>query len=191
MKRIYLIDQRDSFVYNLVQLLRESCGAAVMVVPETRLAEQGSLEDASGLLLSPGPGVVEEHEATLALLRRLREERSSLPVLGVCMGHQEIGVICGMELYPLPHPQHGVESQVIWHDESHKPMRVGRYHSWALRQTPKSRSAVEVTATTDEGTVMAIRHRQLPWMGVQFHPESILTPDGAELLREWTKSCPE
>jgi anthranilate synthase/aminodeoxychorismate synthase-like glutamine amidotransferase len=189
MKRIYLIDQRDSFVYNLVQLLRESCGAAVMVVPETRLGEEGCLRDASGLLLSPGPGVVEEHEATLALLRHLRTERSPLPVLGVCMGHQEMGVLCGMELYPLPHPQHGVESQVIWCDGSHGPMRVGRYHSWALRETEQSRSQVEVAATTEDGTVMAIRHRQLPWIGVQFHPESILTPDGAMLLRAWTDSC--
>lgn len=181
---IYLIDQRDSFVYNLLQILREECGACVTLLPEAALPG-ADLPDADGIILSPGPGVVEEHPATLDLLRR----ESGVPILGICMGHQEIGTLYGMELYRLDHPQHGIRSRVEWTD-GREPMEVGRYHSWALRETVVSREAIEVTARTADGTVMALRHRHLPLEGWQFHPESILTPLGAHLLRHWCAASP-
>lgn len=180
MTKLYLIDQRDSFVYNLVQILREQCGAAVTVVAEEALADCSALEGADGVVLSPGPGVVAEHEAVLELLRRAPD----LPFLGICMGLQEIGTLGGMELCRLDRPRHGVASPVVWTDG--RQMEGARYHSWALRETPRSRDAIEVTArTADDGTVMAIRHRTLPREGWQFHPESILTPEGPALLRRW------
>ena len=189
MKKLYLIDQRDSFVYNLAQLLREGCGAEVRVIPEEALAEPGVLDGADGVVLSPGPGVVEEHPLSLRFLRRQAEMPDPLPVLGVCMGHQEIGALCGMELYRLDHPRHGVASQVTWRNRSYPTMTVGRYHSWALRETDESRSQISILADTVEGgVVMAIRHRTLPLTGLQFHPESILTPQGGLLLSDWCRT---
>ena len=114
---------------------------------------------------------------------------AGLPVLGICMGHQEIGTLYGMELYRLDHPQHGVGSLIEWRDGTYPPMCVGRYHSWALRETEVSRPQIAVTAeTVEDRVVMAIRHRELPLVGLQFHPESILTPDGARLLGNWCRS---
>ena len=189
MKKLYLIDQRDSFVYNLAQLLREGCGADVSVLPEEALAESDILEGADGVVLSPGPGTVEEHPLSLHFLRRLAAMPDPLPVLGVCMGHQEIGTLYGMELYRLDHPQHGVASRITWRDRSYPPMTVGRYHSWALRETDESRSQIRILAdTAEDGVVMAIRHRTLPLAGLQFHPESILTLQGGLLLSDWCRT---
>lgn len=189
MKKLYLIDQRDSFVYNLAQLLREGCGADVSVLPEEALAEPGVLDGADGVVLSPGPGTVEEHPLSLHFLRRLAAMPDPLPVLGVCMGHQEIGTLYGMELYRLDHPQHGVASRITWRDRSYPPMTVGRYHSWALRETDESRSQIRILAdTAEDGVVMAIRHRTLPLAGLQFHPESILTLQGGLLLSDWCRT---
>lgn len=189
MKKLYLIDQRDSFVYNLAQLLREGCGADVRVLPEEALVESDALDGADGVVLSPGPGTVEEHPLSLGFLRRQAEMPDPLPVLGVCMGHQEIGTLYGMELYRLDHPRHGVASRITWRDRSYPPMTVGRYHSWALRETDESRSRIRILAdTVEDGVVMAIRHRTLPLTGLQFHPESILTPQGGLLLRDWCRT---
>lgn len=185
-RRIALIDQRDSFVHNLEQLLREDCGADVTLLSEEALGETGLTECFDGLILSPGPGVVAEHRPTMDFLHRWRATEAPLPLLGVCMGHQELGSLFGMELYPLTHPQHGVRSEVRWRSAPLPPMQVGRYHSWALRETEASRAEVEVLGeSTEDGVVMAIGHRHLPAVGLQFHPESVLTPDGALLLRRW------
>lgn len=189
MKKLYLIDQRDSFVYNLAQLLREGCGADVRVLPEEALAESGALDGADGVVLSPGPGIVEEHPLSLRFLRRQAEKPDPLPVLGVCMGHQEIGTLYGMELYRLDHPRHGVASRITWRDRSYPTMTVGRYHSWALLETDESRSRIRILAdTVEDGVVMAICHRTLPLAGLQFHPESILTPQGGLLLSDWCRT---
>ena len=185
MKKLYLIDQRDSFVYNLAQILREECRAEVEVLPEEALSRPGLLEGADGVILSPGPGV-EEHPDVLHFLHR---RPAGLPVLGICMGHQQIATLYGMELYRLDHPRHGVGSLIEWRDGTTPPMCVGRYHSWALRETEASRPQIAVTAeTVGDRVVMAIRHRELPLVGLQFHPESILTPDGARLLSDWCRS---
>ena len=186
MKKLYLIDQRDSFVYNLAQILREECRAEVEVLSEEALSRSPLLEGADGVILSPGPGVVEEHPDVLHFLHR---RPAGLPVLGICMGHQEIGTLYAMELYRLDHPQHGVGSLIEWRDGTYPRMSVGRYHSWALRETEVSRSQIAVTAeTVEDRVVMAIRHKELPLVGLQFHPESILTPDGAHLLSDWCRS---
>ncbi len=182
---IALIDNYDSFTYNLVHLLRE-LGADVDVRRNDRFALD-DLAAADGIVLSPGPGIPEE--AGL-LIDTIRAYAGRKPILGVCLGHQAIGEVFGARLENLSQVFHGVQTPVsitasdYLFDGLGSEIPVGRYHSWVVAREGLP-DCLEPTAFSAEGQIMALRHRQLDLRGVQFHPESILTPDGRTIVGNW------
>ena len=180
---IFVLDNYDSFTYNLVQMLGE-LGAELEVRrnDQVTLAEIGAMRP-QALVLSPGPG---RPESAGILLDSIRHFSGKLPILGVCLGHQAIGEVFGGQVVSAPALVHGKATEVL-HDGKTiyqglpSPFSAGRYHSLVV--APDSVPAVlEVSATTAAGVVMGLRHRELPIEGVQFHPESILTGEGRHLL---------
>lgn len=187
--RVLVVDNHDSFVHTLTGYLRE-LGARVELI-------EADAADAAGLgrmipahdavMLSPGPGRPRDAGASVDVALLCAE--LGTPLLGVCLGHQAIGAAFGAEVSEAPELMHGMVS-VVEHDGSALfdgiPSRfeVGRYHSLALAESDLPEE-VGVTARTESGTVMAIAHRSLPIHGVQFHPESVLTPHGYRLLANW------
>lgn len=182
--RIFLLDNYDSFTFNLYQLLRE-LGAEVTVArnDEQTVDEVAARADEfDGVVLSPGPCTPREAGITVPLVRAMA---GRLPILGVCLGHQAIGAAFGGEVVRAPRLMHGKVSPI-----SHRgvgvfaglpnPFTATRYHSLIVAR-PTLPAALEVTAEAD-GLIMGLRHRELPIEGVQFHPESILTPVGKDLL---------
>lgn len=186
--RIAVIDNYDSFVYNLVHLLTH-LGAEVDVWRNDSF-ELSQLAAYDGLLLSPGPGL--PREAGL-LLEVVRHYAGRLPILGVCLGQQAIAEAFGGQLRQLPEVRHGiatpchccVDDEVLFRHLS-SPFWVGRYHSWVVEESTLP-TCLEATALTEQGEIMALRHRWLDVRAVQFHPESILTPQGEQMLRNWMK----
>ena len=179
--RVLLIDNYDSFTWNLVQGLR-MLGAEVLVRRNDTLDARGARALApSHLVVSPGPGAPREAGCSSALIEALGAE---LPVLGVCLGHQCIVEVYGGRVGAAARLMHGKTSE-IHHDargvyrELPSPFTAGRYHSLAAQLVP---DALEVSARSDDGEVMGVRHRSLAVEGVQFHPESVLTPAGQRLL---------
>lgn len=181
-----VIDNYDSFTYNLVQLLGE-LGAEMTVVRNDRMGvEEASSLAPEGVILSPGPGGPDAAGISLELVRRLG---SSTPILGVCLGHQVIGAAYGARVVRGPRPVHGKGSPIHHRGRAlfrglPEPMEVGRYHSLVVSSEDLP-DCLEVTAWTDDGVVMGLRHRSHPVEGVQFHPESILTPEGRLLLQNF------
>lgn len=182
-----VIDNYDSFTYNLVQLLG-ALGERCLVVRNDAMTVAQLLEvDKDRVLLSPGPGRPEDAGVSLDLLRALPE---SMPVLGVCLGHQAIAVAFGAQVGPAVRLMHGKADEVIHEGEgilAGLPPRfpAGRYHS--LSVTDLAGSPLQRIAEAGDGTVMAIRHRSRPIYGIQFHPESILTPDGKTLMANFLR----
>ncbi|HTF90040.1 MAG TPA: aminodeoxychorismate/anthranilate synthase component II [Planctomycetota bacterium] len=180
---ILLIDNYDSFTWNLVQALA-SLGAEVCVQRNDALDVSALLAlGASAVVLSPGPGRPEAAGVCPELLRRLPD---SMPLLGVCLGHQALVQQYGGRIEVDPVPVHG-KATLVHHDggalyrDLPDPFAAGRYHSLHTRREGLPRE-LELAAWTSEGLVMGVRHRELPRHGVQFHPESILTPEGIRLL---------
>ena len=180
-----LIDNYDSFTYNLAHLFGE-LGVDVVVRRNTEIDEaEAERLLPSHLVISPGPGRPADAGATVAIVRRLGDRR--VPTLGVCLGHQAIVEAFGGEIGPARELVHG-KASTIRHDGQSifsglpEEFQAGRYHSLAATRIPES---LEVVATCDDGEVMAVRHRELPVHGVQFHPESILTPLGPTLARNF------
>jgi anthranilate synthase/aminodeoxychorismate synthase-like glutamine amidotransferase len=181
---ILLIDNYDSFTYNLVHLFQE-LGAEVVVRRNDEIdAAEAERLAPSHLVVSPGPGRPAESGATVEIVRRLAP---TTPTLGVCLGHQAIVEGFGGEVGQAKRLVHGKASAVS-HDGRGifaglpEEFQAGRYHSLAATRVPDE---LEVSATTEDGEVMAVRHRQLRVDGVQFHPESVLTPDGPRLCRNF------
>ena len=181
---ILLVDNYDSFTYNLVHLFEE-LGAEVVVRRNDEIAADEAESTApSHLVVSPGPGRPQQSGATLDVIRRLAP---TTPTLGVCLGHQAIVEVFGGEVGYARELLHGKASPVR-HDGTGlfaglpEPFDAGRYHSLAATRLP---DALEPTAFAEDGEVMAVRHRELPAVGVQFHPESVLTPDGPALARNF------
>jgi anthranilate synthase/aminodeoxychorismate synthase-like glutamine amidotransferase len=181
---ILLVDNYDSFTYNLADLLGQ-LGADVLV----RRNDEVSPDEAerlapSHLVISPGPGRPENAGETPAILRRLGER---VPTLGVCLGHQAIVQLYGGEVGRARELVHG-KATAVSHDGRgifaclHEGFQAGRYHSLAATSVP---DVFEISATAADGEVMAVRHRQLRLDGVQFHPESVLTPNGLDLIRNF------
>ena len=183
--RIVIIDNYDSFTYNLAHLVK-SLGAEVTVLRNDRFALE-ELEAFDKIILSPGPG--SPSEAGL-LLDVIRTSAGRKPMLGVCLGHQAIGEVFGARLENLRDVFHGVatEGRQFGTDPLFRglPERIvmGRYHSWVVSREGFP-DCLEITAVSDEGQIMALRHREFDIHGIQFHPESVLTPDGAVILRNW------
>ena len=181
---ILLIDNYDSFTYNLAHLFGE-LGAEVVVRRNDAIGpDEAEKLGASHLVISPGPGRPADAGATVELVRRLA---TTTPTLGVCLGHQAVVEAFGGEIGQAKRLVHGKPSEID-HDGRGlfqglpERFEAGRYHSLAATTIP---DALEVSATCAEGEVMAVRHRQLPVDGVQFHPESVLTPVGPELARNF------
>jgi anthranilate synthase/aminodeoxychorismate synthase-like glutamine amidotransferase len=177
---ILLVDNYDSFTYNLAHLFQE-LGAEVTVLRNDEVdADAAERMAPSHLVISPGPGRPDDAGATLAIVERLAP---TTPTLGVCLGHQAIVQVFGGVIGPAQQLVHGKASSVE-HDGRGifaglpDPLEAGRYHSLAAAEVP---DVFEVSARTDDGEVMAVRHRDLPVNGIQFHPESVLTPDGHAL----------
>ncbi len=183
--KIVLIDNYDSFTYNLFQYLEEE-GAEVTVVRNDQF-RIGQLEAYDKIVLSPGPGI----PAEAGLLEEvIRTYAPTKPILGICLGEQAIGEVFGGQLYNLPHVFHGVQTpaHIVADDyifrSLPKDIQVGRYHSWVV--TPEGLPpCLEVTAVSDEGQIMALRHKEYDVHGIQFHPESILTPEGRRMIHNF------
>ena len=184
--RLLLVDNYDSFTYNLVQAFLV-LGADVIVHRNDALTVAAAEALApTHLCISPGPGTPRQAGVSMAMIAHFA---GRIPVLGVCLGHQSITEVFGGEVVRAPRLMHG-KTSVITHDGRGvfagvpSPCEVGRYHSLIAR--PESLpAALEVTARTEQGEVMALRHRELVVEGVQFHPESVLTPDGPAMLRNF------
>ena len=180
--KIVIIDNYDSFTYNLSHLVKE-LGAEVTVVRNDQFALP-ELEAYDKIILSPGPGI--PSEAGL-LLNVIRTYAGSKPILGVCLGHQAIGECFGAQLTNLSEVFHGVatEGTQFGNDPifAGLPQRItmGRYHSWVVSKDGLP-SCLEITAESDEGQIMALRHREYDIHGIQFHPESVLTPEGRKII---------
>lgn len=183
--KIVIIDNYDSFTYNLSHLVKE-LGAEVDVVRNDQF-QLSQLEQYSKIILSPGPGIPSEAGLLLDVISTYAGRK---PILGVCLGHQAIGEVFGARLENLCDVFHGVATPChILADDAlfsglDRDITVGRYHSWvvAREQLPY---CLEVTAESDEGQIMALRHREMNVRGIQFHPESVLTPDGKKMLQNW------
>lgn len=182
---IVIIDNYDSFTYNLSHQLK-ALGAQVDVVRNDAF-QMSRLEPYDKIVLSPGPGVPEEAGLLNDVIRRYAGRK---PILGVCLGHQAITEVFGGRLENLRTVYHGVQTptHIINHDYlfEHLPetFEAGRYHSWVVSRSGLPDS-LEVTAISDDGHIMALRHRTYDVRGIQFHPESILTPEGARILQNW------
>jgi anthranilate synthase/aminodeoxychorismate synthase-like glutamine amidotransferase len=181
---ILLVDNYDSFTYNLVHLFEE-LGAEVVVRRNDEIdADEADRLRPSHLVVSPGPGRPEDSGATVEIVRRLAP---TTPTLGVCLGHQAIVEAFGGEIGRARELVHG-KAAAVSHDgrgifaDLPQGFQAGRYHSLAATRVP---DALEVSATSADGEVMAVRHRELPVDGVQFHPESVLTPVGPDLCRNF------
>jgi anthranilate synthase/aminodeoxychorismate synthase-like glutamine amidotransferase len=181
---ILLVDNYDSFTYNLAHLFQE-LGADVQVVRNDAVdAEAAERLAPSHLVVSPGPGRPADSGATLEIVSRLGPK---VPTLGVCLGHQAIVEAFGGKVGQAKRLVHG-KASAVRHDGAGlfarlpEPLEAGRYHSLAATRVPE---CLEVCATTEDGEVMAVRHRELPIDGIQFHPESVLTPDGSLLAKNF------
>jgi len=192
MARLVVIDNYDSFTYNLVQHL-ETLGATCDVILNDASDVAGIAARApDGIVISPGPCTPDEAGVSLGTVTQLS---GSIPILGVCLGHQSIGQAFGGRVVRAGRLMHGKTSPIL-HDgktifsELSNPFTATRYHS-LLVERDSLPDVFEVSAWTSEGEIMALRHKTLPVEGVQFHPESILTEEGMALLKNWLRSLPE
>lgn len=183
--RVLVVDNYDSFVYNLVQYLAQL--GADTVVRRNDVVELDEVSEVDAVLVSPGPGTPERAGRSMDVVARCAER--GVPVLGVCLGHQAIGAVWGGVVERAPELLHGKTSLINHSGDGvlaglPSPFTATRYHSLTIR--PDSMPAeLEVTGRTESGVIMALRHRELPLHGVQFHPESVLTEGGHRLLANW------
>jgi len=183
--KIVIIDNYDSFTYNLSHLVKEQ-GAEVQVLRNDQF-ELRALEAYDKIILSPGPGIPSEAGLLCDVIRTYAGRK---PILGVCLGHQAIGEVFGARLQNLTQVFHGVATpcQIVADDPIfeglERTITVGRYHSWVVA-TEELPVCLEVTALSDEGQIMALRHRQYDVHGIQFHPESVLTPEGRTIIKNF------
>ena len=189
--KVLLIDNYDSFTYNIFQAL-DKLGAQCEVVKNDEIP-MSTLYSYQGIILSPGPGLP---KASGDLLKLLSEVPSSMPVLGICLGMQAIAQHFNGRLKQLTQVMHGVQTPLVNLEKSclfnglTRPFLVGRYHSWVVDKKAPGES-IRITATDQFGCLMAIEHVTRPIYGVQFHPESILTPEGSKLLANFLAILPE
>jgi para-aminobenzoate synthetase component 2 len=187
-RRVLVVDNYDSFVFNLVQYLAQ-LGAECTVVRNDEV-DLASIDQYDGVLLSPGPGIPEKAGVCVELVQ---ETGGSVPILGVCLGHQAIAAAYGAVIERAPELLHGKTSEVE-HEGAGvlgglpSPFTATRYHSLSVRDDTVP-AELEVTARTPGGVIMGLRHRDLPLEGVQFHPESVLTEGGHRLLANWLVVC--
>lgn len=197
--RILVFDNYDSFTYNLVHLVEKITHTKAEVFRNDQIALE-KVKEYDKIILSPGPGIPEEAGLLLPLIR---EYASTKSILGVCLGHQAIGEAFGGKLVNLSTVYHGVATEIGVGNMKPGPgsyrvksrlftglpdkILVGRYHSWIISDEGFP-EALEVTARDDNGYIMALQHKEFDVQGVQFHPESVLTPMGEEIMKNWLKN---
>ena len=187
MINILIVDNHDSFVYNLVDIIRRAKDVNYEIV-KVEYINTINTETYQKILLSPGPGIPEERPEMIALIRRCYTTHS---ILGVCLGHQAIAVAFGSKLVKMNNPRHGHISKLTLATHIDKlfkdidgDINVGRYHSWIISDHDMP-TGFHVTSRDEENNIMSITHNKYPIYGVQFHPESIMTPQGDKIIRNW------
>jgi len=188
--KILVLDNYDSFTYNLVHYVLEIADATVSVFRNDQISLE-AVAEYDVIILSPGPGLPADAGIMPELLKKYAGEK---PILGVCLGHQAIGEAFGGDLHNLTRVYHGLETPVdvaasdsVLFADIPSPFMAGRYHSWVV-QPEELPSELMVTATAEDGSIMAMRHEKFPIYGVQFHPESVMTPYGKKMLANFLKS---
>ncbi len=187
--KILILDNYDSFTYNLLHLIRE-IGYSDVEVHRNDKIEIEDVARFDKIILSPGPGIPSEAGLMLPIIERYAADKS---IFGVCLGHQAIGEVFGARLDNLSEVYHGVQSTIRVIQEGgifeklDSEFEVGRYHSWVVSPVNLPEELV-VTALSEEGQIMALRHKQYDVSGVQFHPESVLTPQGKIMLSNFLKN---
>jgi anthranilate synthase component II len=183
--KIVVVNNYDSFVYNLVHMLYQLGASEIDVVMNDKL-DFNKIEQYDKILLSPGPGIPSEAGLMPELLKRFSASKS---ILGVCLGHQAIAENFGANLHNLSEPLHGVSSHSTLFEKDYlfenmpQSFKVGHYHSWVVK--PDLPKELAITATDEKGNIMAIKHREYDVRGVQFHPESVLTEHGKTIITNW------
>ena len=188
---ILLIDNYDSFVYNLYQFLAVE-DPDVRLVRNDRITPQEALAmEPDAIVISPGPGRPSDAGVCIELIRQLK---GRIPILGVCLGHQAIGEAFGATVTHASRLMHGktslltdVADDIIFKGIK-KPVQVARYHSLSVQESTLPEE-LEVTARSDDGEIMAMRHREYPIYGLQFHPESVMTPEGSAMIRNFLETA--
>ncbi|QXP59942.1 anthranilate synthase component II [Olleya sp. HaHaR_3_96] len=186
--KVLVIDNYDSFTYNLVHYLEDlNCEVIVKRNDKLTLEEVDAFDK---IVLSPGPGIPEEAGLLKAIIKMYAPTKS---ILGVCLGQQAIGEVFGGSLINLEDVYHGVATNVnivvddeVLFNDMDKTIEVGRYHSWVVN--PNLPDALEATSFDENGQIMSLRHRVYDVRGVQYHPESVLTPNGKQILKNWVNS---
>ena len=189
MTRILVVDNYDSFVFNLVQYLGQL--GADCTVKRNDEVKASEASDYDGVLISPGPGTPEDAGVSIEMIKFCAEKK--IPLFGVCLGHQAISVAFGATVSRAPELLHGKTSKIIHQGKGilsnlPSPFTATRYHSLAVVCETISEE-IEITGETEYGVVMSLRHKTLPIEGVQFHPESVLTEHGHEMLANWLTQC--
>ena len=184
---VLLLDNYDSFTYNLLRILKE-LNVNVEVHRNDKIAVE-EIARFDRILLSPGPGIPEEAGI---LMQVIKEYAPVKPILGVCLGEQAIGEVFGAKLVNLPCVHHGVSSEIIVGDDPlfyglNDLIYAGRYHSWAVSKENFPDCLQIIAEDTKNGEIMALRHKEYNVKGIQFHPESVLTPDGKRIIENWIK----
>jgi para-aminobenzoate synthetase component 2 len=187
--KILVVDNYDSFVFNLVQYLAQLGAECTVVRNDAVVAEDAANYD--GVLISPGPGTPERAGVSIGMIKFCAEKK--IPLFGVCLGHQAIGVAFGATVSRAPELLHGKTSLVHHQGQGvfvdlPSPFTATRYHSLCVERDTVG-SDLEITGATESGIVMSMRHRTLPIEGVQFHPESVLTEHGHQMLANWLTVC--
>lgn len=190
MKKILVIDNYDSFVYNLVHYL-EAFDAKVDVVRNKSINIE-AVQHYDKILLSPGPGIPDEAGQLKTVIKEYYQTK---PILGVCLGQQAIMEVFGGTLENLKKVYHGistsiditVEDEILYHNLPHK-IDVGRYHSWVVNKTLPE--VLEATSVDEAGNIMSLRHKAYDVKAVQYHPESVLTPEGKTIIKNWIEKAP-
>ncbi len=185
--KILVLDNYDSFTYNLVHSLQKNSNVKVEVFRNDEITLE-QVEQHDKIVLSPGPGIPDEANILKPLIKKYARQK---PILGVCLGQQAIAEVFGGKLINTKKVFHGVATEVkilvnneVLFKGLPKSLSVGRYHSWIVSSDDLP-ECLEVTAVAERGEVMALRHKQYDVRGVQFHPESILTPKGDEIIKNW------
>lgn len=189
-KKVLVIDNYDSFVYNLVHLIRE-LGYQPDIYRNDKIALE-KVGEYDKILLSPGPGIPSEAGLMPEIIKEYAPSKS---MFGVCLGHQAIGEAFGAELYNLPKVLHGVDSKVriaspeetVLFKGLPERFRIAHYHSWVINKETVEGTGLEATSFSDDGEVMSIAHKNYDVRGVQFHPESVLTEHGKQIVDSWLK----
>ncbi len=187
--KILVIDNYDSFVFNLVQYLQQLGAECTVVRNDAVAAAEAANYD--GVLISPGPGTPEKAGISIEMIKYCAEH--SIPLFGVCLGHQAIGVAFGATVSRAPELLHG-KTSLVYHNQEGvladlpSPFTATRYHSLCVEKDSVP-NTLHITGSTDSGLVMSMEHTSLPIQGVQFHPESVLTEHGHQMLANWLVIC--